>query len=159
MSILSASIMQYIITSAISSLRASLSYSLFHWKHSNNSPASITMDFAKFSAMCSKSLGADAVFAWPCAEIAVMGAAGAVPILYGRKLAAIEDAAEREAEQKRLYDEYVEAFYNPYAAAASDQVTEIINPKESRARIALTLRTLLGKREAAPARKHGNIPL
>ena len=112
-----------------------------------------------YIAMCSKSLGADAVFAWPCAEIAVMGAAGAVPILYGRKLAAIEDPEAREAEQKKLYDEYVKAFYNPYAAAASDQVTEIINPKESRARIALTLRTLLGKRESAPVRKHGNIPL
>ena len=112
-----------------------------------------------YIAMCSKALGADAVFAWPCAEIAVMGAAGAVPILYGRKLAAIENPEAREAEQKKLYDEYVKAFYNPYAAAASDQVTEIINPKESRARIALTLRTLLGKREAAPVRKHGNIPL
>lgn len=112
-----------------------------------------------YIAMCSKSLGADAVFAWPCAEIAVMGAAGAVPILYGRELKAIENDEERAARQKQLHDEYVETFYNPYAAAASDQVTEVINPRETRAKVALTLRTLLGKKEVRPAKKHGNMPL
>ena len=112
-----------------------------------------------YIAMCCKGLGADAVFAWPTAEIAVMGAQGAVPVLYGRELKAIEDPAAREARQMELLDEYIDTFYNPYAAAASDQVTDIINPKESRARIALTLRTLLGKRETRPAKKHGNMPL
>lgn len=112
-----------------------------------------------YIAMCSKDLGADAVFAWPCAEIAVMGAQGAVPVLYGRELKAIEDPAARAARQQELQDEYTEAFYNPYAAAAVDQVTEIINPKETRARIALTLRTLLSKKEVRPAKKHGNMPL
>lgn len=112
-----------------------------------------------YIAMCCKDLGADAVFAWPCAEIAVMGAQGAVPVLYGRELKAIEDADARAARQKELLDEYTEAFYNPYAAAAVDQVTEVINPKETRARIALTLRTLLSKREVRPAKKHGNMPL
>ncbi len=112
-----------------------------------------------YIAMCSKDLGADAVFAWPCAEIAVMGAEGAVPVLYGRELKAIEDPEARAARQKELLAEYRKAFYNPYAAAASDQVTEIINPKETRARIALTLRTLLGKHESGPAKKHGNMPL
>ncbi len=112
-----------------------------------------------YIAMCCKGLGADAVFAWPCAEIAVMGSAGAVPILYGRELKAIEDPAARAARQQELQAEYEAAFSNPYAAAASDQVTEIINPKESRARIALTLRTLLSKRETRPAKKHGNMPL
>lgn len=112
-----------------------------------------------YIAMCSKDLGADAVFAWPCAEIAVMGAQGAVPILYGRELKAIEDPAERAAREKELLDEYINTFYNPYAAAASDQLTEIIDPKQTRARIALTLRTLLGKRETRPAKKHGNMPL
>jgi propionyl-CoA carboxylase beta chain len=99
------------------------------------------------------------VFAWHCAEIAVMGAAGAVQILYGRELKGIEDAEARTARQKELVAEYERAFSNPYAAAASDQVTDIINPAESRARIALTLRTLLSKREQHPAKKHGNMPL
>ncbi len=112
-----------------------------------------------YIAMCSKDLGADAVFAWPCAEIAVMGAEGAVPVLYGRELKAIEEPEARAARQQELLEEYRKAFYNPYAAAASDQVTEIINPRETRARIALTLRTLLGKRETRPAKKHGNMPL
>lgn len=112
-----------------------------------------------YIAMCCKDLGADAVFAWPCAEIAVMGAQGAVPVLYGRELKAIEDPEARAARQQELLDEYTEAFYNPYAAAAVGQVTEVINPKESRAKIALTLRTLLGKRETTPAKKHGNVPL
>jgi len=112
-----------------------------------------------YIAMCSKSLGADAVFAWPCAEIAVMGAEGAVPVLYGRELRSIENPEEKAARQQALLDEYREAFYNPYSAAASDQVTDIINPKETRAKVALTLRTLLGKRETRPAKKHGNMPL
>ncbi len=112
-----------------------------------------------YIAMCSKDLGADAVFAWPGAEIAVMGAEGAVPVLYGRELKAIEDPEARAARQKELLAEYREAFYNPYAAAAVGQVTEVINPAETRARIALTLRTLLGKRETRPAKKHGNMPL
>ncbi len=112
-----------------------------------------------YIAMCCKDLGADAVFAWPGAEIAVMGAEGAVPVLYGRELKAIEDPEARAARQQELLNEYRTAFYNPYAAAASDQVTEVINPKETRARVALTLRTLLGKREVRPAKKHGNMPL
>lgn len=112
-----------------------------------------------YIAMCCKGLGADAVFAWPTAEIAVMGSQGAVPVLYGRELKAIEDPAAREARRKELQAEYEQAFYNPYAAAASNQITEIINPRESRAKIALTLRTLLSKRETRPAKKHGNMPL
>lgn len=112
-----------------------------------------------YIAMCCKGLGADAVFAWPCAEIAVMGAQGAVPVLYGRELKSIEDPDARAARQQELLDEYTSSFYNPYAAAASDQVTEVINPKETRARVALTLRTLLNKRETRPAKKHGNMPL
>lgn len=112
-----------------------------------------------YIAMCCKGLGADAVYAWPTAEIAVMGAQGAVPILYGRELKEIEDDAAREARRQELLAEYTETFYNPYSAAASDQVTEVINPKETRAKIALTLRTLLNKKETRPAKKHGNMPL
>ncbi len=112
-----------------------------------------------YIAMCSRDLGADVTFAWPGAEIAVMGAEGAVPVLYGRELKAIEDPAARAERQKELLAEYREAFYNPYAAAAVGQVTEVIYPKETRARIALALRTLLNKRETRPAKKHGNMPL
>ena len=58
-----------------------------------------------------------------------------------------------------MLNEYREAFYNPYAAAALDQITEVINPEETRAKIAFALRTLLNKKEVRPAKKHGNIPL
>ncbi len=112
-----------------------------------------------YIAMCNKDLGADVVLAWPTAEIAVMGAQGAIPVLYGRELNAIEDPAAKAARQQELLDEYTQAFYNPYAAAAANQVTEVINPKETRARIAIALRTLLNKREVRPAKKHGNMPL
>ncbi len=112
-----------------------------------------------YIAMCCKDLGADAVYAWPGAEIAVMGAEGAVPVLYGRELKEIEDPAAKAARQSELLSEYREAFYNPYAAAALDMVTDVINPAETRARVALTLRTLLNKKETRPAKKHGNIPL
>lgn len=109
-----------------------------------------------YIAMCCKDLGADAVFAWPGAEIAVMGAEGAVPVLYGRELKAAEEPAKRQAE---LLDEYRDAFYNPYVAAGMGQITEVINPEETRAKIAFALRTLLNKKEVRPAKKHGNIPL
>lgn len=112
-----------------------------------------------YIAMCCKDLGADAVFAWPCAEIAVMGAQGAIPILYGRELKGIEDAEAREKRRAELLEGYTKAFYNPYVAAQVGQVTEVINPAQSRAKIALTLRTLLSKRETRPAKKHGNMPL
>lgn len=109
-----------------------------------------------YIAMCCKDLGADAVFAWPGAEIAVMGAEGAVPVLYGRELKAAEEPAKRQTE---LLDEYRDAFYNPYVAAGMGQITEVINPEETRAKIAFALRTLLNKKEVRPAKKHGNIPL
>lgn len=112
-----------------------------------------------YIAMCCKELGADAVYAWPGAEIAVMGAEGAVPVLYGRELKGIEDPAAQSARQAELLGEYREAFYNPYAAAALDMVTDVIDPAETRARVALTLRTLLNKKETRPAKKHGNMPL
>ena len=76
-----------------------------------------------------------------------------------RSYKGIEDDAAREARRQELLNEYTEAFYNPYSAAASDQVTEVINPKETRAKIALALRTLLNKKETRPAKKHGNMPL
>ena len=109
-----------------------------------------------YIAMCSKDLGADSVFAWPGAEIAVMGAEGAVNVLYGRQLKTAENPEE---ERGKLLDDYREKFYNPYVAAQMGLVTEVINPSESRAKIAMALRTLLHKKEVRPAKKHGNIPL
>lgn len=112
-----------------------------------------------YIAMCCKDLGADAVFAWPCAEIAVMGAQGAISILYGKELKAIADDAAREARRAELLEDYTKTFYNPYAAAEVGQITEVINPRATRAKVALTLRTLLSKRETRPPKKHGNMPL
>ena len=109
-----------------------------------------------YIAMCCKDLGADAVFAWPGAEIAVMGAEGAVPVLYGRELKAVEDPAEKAKRQGELLEEYREAFYNPYVAAGMGQITEVINPEETRAKIAFAL---ANKKQLNPAKKHGNIPL
>ena len=88
-----------------------------------------------------------------------MGAQGAIPILYGRELKGIEDAEAREKRRAELLREYTAAFYNPYVAAQVGQVTEVINPAQTRAKIAFTLRTLLSKRETRPAKKHGNMPL
>lgn len=105
-----------------------------------------------YIAMCCKDLGADAVFAWPGAEIAVMGAEGAVPVLYGRELKAVEDPAEKAKRQGELLEEYREAFYNPYVAAGMGQITEVINPEETRAKIAFALRTLLKRRKCARPR-------
>ncbi len=112
-----------------------------------------------YIAMCSKDLGADAVFAWPCAEIAVMGAPGAISILYGKELKAIPDDTTRDARRRELLENYTEKFYNPYAAAEVGQITEVINPRATRAKVALMLRILLSKRESRPPKKHGNIPL
>ncbi|MEG2809931.1 MAG: carboxyl transferase domain-containing protein, partial [Akkermansia sp.] len=94
--------------------------------------------------------------AWPGAEIAVMGAEGAVNVLYGRQLKTAENPEEERA---KLLDDYREKFYNPYVAAQMGLVTEVINPSESRAKIAMALRSLLHKKEIRPAKKHGNIPL
>ncbi|MEG2248516.1 MAG: carboxyl transferase domain-containing protein, partial [Akkermansia sp.] len=109
-----------------------------------------------YIAMCSKDLGADVTLAWPGAEIAVMGAEGAVNVLYGRQLKTAENPEEERA---KLLDDYREKFYNPYVAAQMGLVTEVINPSESRAKIAMALRSLLHKKEIRPAKKHGNIPL
>ena len=109
-----------------------------------------------YIAMCSKDLGADSVLAWPTAEIAVMGAEGAVNVLYARQIKASEDPA---AERATIIADYEDKFYNPYVAAEMGQVSEVIDPAESRGKIALLLRSLLHKKEVRPAKKHGNIPL
>jgi propionyl-CoA carboxylase beta chain len=109
-----------------------------------------------YLAMCSSDMGADFVFAWPTAEIAVMGAEGAVKILYRREITAAKDPKAREAE---LVAEYREKFCSPYQAAKKAMITDVIAPSETRARIAIALRNTLTKREARPSKKHGTIPL
>jgi propionyl-CoA carboxylase beta chain len=109
-----------------------------------------------YLAMCSRDMGADLVLAWPTAEIAVMGAESAVNILYRKELAQAEDRAERAHE---FADEYREKFSSPYLSAGQMFVHDVIEPARTRSTIALTLRSLLSKREARPPKKHGNIPL
>lgn len=109
-----------------------------------------------YLAMCSRDMGADMVFAWPTAEIAVMGAEGAVKIIYRHEIEAAKDPKAREAE---LISEYHERFASPYHAAAHALITDVIEPSRTRSTIALALRTTLSKRETRPPKKHGNIPL
>lgn len=109
-----------------------------------------------FIVMGSKYLGSDINFAWPSAEIAVMGAQGAVNILYRKDLAEAEDENAKRAE---LITEYTEKFSNPYLAAERGTIDSVIEPEDSRQYITKALRTLKTKRDTLPARKHGNIPL
>jgi methylmalonyl-CoA carboxyltransferase large subunit len=109
-----------------------------------------------YIGMCSKPLGADRVFAWPSAEIAVMGAEGAAEIVFRREINAADDPAAKRAE---LIEAYREAFAKPYVAAARRLVDEIIEPATTRAAIAKALEEFHTKREMRPAKKHGLIPL
>jgi len=109
-----------------------------------------------YVVMSSKYLGTDVTYAWPSAEIAVLGAEGAVNILYKKQ---IEAAADPLAERKKLADDYRQRFNNPYAAASTGYVDDIIEPKESRPKIIAALAALRDKYAPAPPRKHGNIPV
>jgi acetyl-CoA carboxylase carboxyltransferase component len=109
-----------------------------------------------YVVMNSKSIGADLAFAWPSAELAVMGPQGAVDIVYRRELATSTDAAGRRAE---LVEEYSERFANPYLAAERGYVDDVIDPAETRRILARSLDLLRSKREELPKRKHGNVPL
>ncbi|MCR4435566.1 MAG: carboxyl transferase domain-containing protein [Clostridiales bacterium] len=109
-----------------------------------------------YIAMNSKHLGADMVFAWPSAEIAVMGPDGAANIIFKKEIAAAPDPGE--AKSKRI-QEYRERFSNPYVAASLGYVDDVIEPSTTRIRIINALQMLAGKREKRPAKKHGNIPL
>jgi propionyl-CoA carboxylase beta chain len=95
-------------------------------------------------------------FAWPTAEIAVMGAEGAVNIIFKDAIAA---AADPVAEKARLVSEYEAEFASPYVAASRGYVDEVIRPSETRPRLIRSLEILAGKRETNPRKKHGNIPL
>nr|WP_221462392.1 acyl-CoA carboxylase subunit beta [Streptomyces olivoverticillatus] len=112
-----------------------------------------------YDVMGSKHLGADLNLAWPTAQIAVMGAQGAVNILHRRSIAAAETPEEQEELRARLVAEYEDALLNPYAAAERGYVDAVIMPSETRRHIVRGLRTLRDKREVLPPKKHGNIPL
>lgn len=109
-----------------------------------------------YLAMCSCDMGADYVFAWPCAEIAVMGAQGAMKVLYRKEL---EDAEDPQALEQKLREAYKEKFSSPYQAASNGMIADVINPASSRSVLALAFRGMLGKRESRPPKKHGNIPM
>ena len=109
-----------------------------------------------YVVMNSKHLRADVSFAWPTAEIAVMGAEGAVNIVFRREIERAADSPNRRAE---LIDEYKRKFSTPYASAERGFVDDVIEPAETRPRLIKALRMLSTKRESVPARKHGNIPL
>jgi propionyl-CoA carboxylase beta chain len=109
-----------------------------------------------YDVMGSKHLGADFNLAWPTAQIAVMGAQGAVNILYRKELAASEDA---ETMRATLITEYEDELANPYLAAERGYVDAVISPHETRIEIARALRLLRTKRQTLPPKKHGNIPL
>ncbi len=112
-----------------------------------------------YDVMGSKHLGADLNLAWPTAQIAVMGAQGAVNILHRRTLAAAETPERAEELRKELIADYEDALLNPYVAAERGYVDAVIMPSETRRHIVRGLRTLRNKRESLPPKKHGNIPL
>ncbi|MGB7991405.1 MAG: acyl-CoA carboxylase subunit beta [Candidatus Methylophosphatis roskildensis] len=109
-----------------------------------------------YLAMCSQEMGADFVFAWPTAEIAVMGAEGAVNLLYRKELS---EAPDRRAKLTELAAKYRAEFASPYLSAGRGYITDVIDPAETRSMLALALRKTLHKRELRPAKKHGNVPL
>lgn len=109
-----------------------------------------------YLAMCGKDLGADRVFAWPTAEVAVMGAEGAADIVFRKE---IQEATDKNAKRAELIERYREAFSNPYVAAGRRLVDSIIEPSTTRRHVAQVLEYLHTKRELRPAKKHGLMPL
>jgi propionyl-CoA carboxylase beta chain len=112
-----------------------------------------------YDVMGSKHLGADMNLAWPTAQIAVMGAQGAVNILYRAELAAAVESGDAESVRADLIQEYEDHLANPYLAAERGYVDAVIHPHETRSEIVRALRLLRSKRETLPPKKHGNIPL
>lgn len=108
-----------------------------------------------YLAMCSSSLRADAVYAWPTAEIAVMGPEGAVNIIRRKEITEAENPVEM---RKKLVQDYRDRFANPYIASARGFVLDVIDPRETRATIIDALKNFSSKRETRPRKKHGNIP-
>ncbi|MGD9396424.1 MAG: carboxyl transferase domain-containing protein [Candidatus Thorarchaeota archaeon] len=109
-----------------------------------------------FDVMASKAIGADLVYAWPTAEIAVMGPDGAINIIFRKEIAAAKNKEKKRAE---LVKEYREKFANPYVAAGLGYIDKVIFPRETRPLICSGLGMLESKRKSRPPKKHGNIPL
>ncbi len=109
-----------------------------------------------YVVMNSKSVGCDLAFAWPTAELAVMGSQGAVEIIHRRELA---DAADPEGRRAELIEDYTDRLANPYIAAERGFIDDVIEPSETRRKIVAGLQLLETKREEMPKRKHGNVPL
>ncbi len=109
-----------------------------------------------YIAMCCKDLGADAVFAWPTAEIAVMGAEGAANVVFRKEIA---DSEDPEAKRVEMVESYRETFSTPFMAASRGLVDDIIDPADTRHEVAMALELEINKRELRPAKKHGNMPV
>ena len=109
-----------------------------------------------YDVMSSKHIRGDYNVAWPSAQLAVMGAEGAVQIIHRRRIASSGNPSQ---ERERLVDDYVETFANPYRAASLGYLDDVIQPSETRTVMIKALGALLEKEEVRPARKHGNIPL
>jgi propionyl-CoA carboxylase beta chain len=112
-----------------------------------------------YDVMGSKHLGADLNFAWPTAEVAVLGSVSAVSVLYRKRLAEVPDETVREALRKRLIAEYEQTMLNPYTAAERGYLDAVIQPAQTRSYVIRALRSLQPKRGQLPWKKHGNIPL
>ncbi|MFC1926496.1 acyl-CoA carboxylase subunit beta [Chloroflexota bacterium] len=131
------------------------------WCYSEATVPKVTLIVRKayggaYLAMCARELGADMVFAWPTAEIAVMGAEGAANIIHRREIA---EAADPDAKLREKVEEYHNLFYNPYVAASRGYVDEVILPRDTRPKLIAALTLLSTKQEKRPSRKHGNIPV
>ncbi|NQT27809.1 methylmalonyl-CoA carboxyltransferase [candidate division KSB1 bacterium] len=131
------------------------------WSYSEATVPKLTVITRKayggaYIAMCSRHLGADMVFAWPSAEIAVMGAEGAVNIIYRKEIAASKQG-DKVKEEKM--DEYQDLLYNPYVAASRGYIDAVIQPQQTRVRLIEALEIMKTKNETLPPKKHGNIPL
>ncbi|GAA0458453.1 hypothetical protein GCM10008935_11970 [Alkalibacillus silvisoli] len=109
-----------------------------------------------YVALNSKSIGADLVFAWPNAEIAVMGPEGAANIIFAKEIA---ESEQPEITRQEKIDDYREKFANPYVAAGLGMVDDVIDPRETRIKLKQSLEMLRNKKEDRPTKKHGNIPL
>ena len=112
-----------------------------------------------YCVMSPKNLRGDINYAWPSAEIAVMGAKGAVEILEGKNISKIENETEKAEFIKKAEDEYTEKFSNPYVAAQMGYLDDVIEPRNTRFRVIRALQLLATKKDSVPAKKHSNIPL
>ncbi len=130
------------------------------WCYSESTVPKVTVITRKdyggsYIAMCSSHLRGDLIYAWPTAEIAVMGAEGAANVIFRRE---IQEAADPVAKRQEVIDNYRKLLYNPYIAASRGYVDSVIMPSESRVRLIEAFRVISNKRQALPPKKHGNIP-